>query len=105
MCNYDTTELLCDHPPFQAFTYEQVGSDDEPIVVSDSDPDPLINWWIEALGLYDTDKKILLSHSELTDSIINAAQILLRAQFPSISGFQNTLFGSKLRFKPVSREI
>lgn len=82
-----------------------VESDDEPVVVSDSDSDPLINWWIEALGLHDTDREILLSQSELTDNIINAAQILLSTQFPSIGGFQNTLLGSKLQFKPVSREI
>ena len=73
--------------------------------MSDSDSGPLIKWWIEDLGLYDTDKEILLSQSELTDNIINAAQILLSVQFPSISGFQNTLLGSKLQFKHVSREI
>ena len=64
----------------------------------------MINWWIEALGLYDSDKEVLLSQSELTDNIINAAQILLRAQFPSVGGFQNTLLGNKLQFKPVSKE-
>ena len=99
------TELPCDHPHFQAFTYELVGNSDEPVFVSDSGSDPLISWWIEALGLYETDKETLLSQSELTDNIINAAQILLSAQFPSIGGFQNTLLGMKLQFKPVSREI
>ena len=99
------SELPCDHPHFQAFTYELVGNGDEPVVVSDSGSDPLISWWIEALGLYETDKETLLSQSKLTDNIINAAQILLSAQFPSIGGFQNTLLGTKLQFKPVSREI
>ena len=60
---------------------------------------------MDYLGLYDTDKDILLLQSELTDNIINAAQILLSAQFPSIGGFQNTLLGTKFQFKPVSREI
>ena len=65
----------------------------EPIDVSDSDSGPLINWWTEALGLCDTDREILLSQSELTDNI-NAAQILLSTQFPSIGGFQNTLWAA-----------
>ena len=47
------------------------------------------NWWIEAFGLYDSDKEILISQSELIDNIINAAQILLGAQFPSIGEFQS----------------
>ena len=40
------TELPCDHPHFQAFTYELVGNSDEPVVVLDSGSDPLISWWI-----------------------------------------------------------
>lgn len=84
--------------------YKLVGSDDEAVYVSDSDPDPMVNWWIKALGLYESDKEVLLSQSELTDSIVNATQVLLSTQFPAIGGFQNTLLGNKLQFKPVSRE-
>ena len=73
--------------------------------MSDSDSGPLIKWWIDDLGLYDTDKEILLSQSELTDNIINAAQILLSVQFSSIGGFQNTLLGSKLQFNPLYARI
>ena len=75
------------------------------VYVSDSDTDPVVNWWIEDLCLYETDKEVLLSQRELTDNIINAAQALLSTQFPTIGGFQNTLSGNKLKFKPVPREI
>ena len=92
-------------PEFQKSTCGCGSSVDEPCIVSDNDSDVMINWWIEALGLYQSDKEVLLSQRELTDSIINAAQILLSTQFPSIGGFQNTLLGNKLQFKPVSREI
>ena len=40
------------------FFFNPAGSVDEPVVVSDSDSDLVINWWIEALGLYDSDKEI-----------------------------------------------
>ena len=87
---------------FQNSTHGCGSSVDEPCIVSDNDSDVMINWWIEALGLSQSDKEVLSSQRE---SIINAAQILLSAQFPSIGGFQNTLLGNKLQFKPASREI
>ena len=34
--------------------------------------------------------------------MINAAQTLLKRQYPHISGLQNTLLGEKLQFTPVS---
>ena len=38
---------------------------------------------------------------ELTDGVINAAQKLLKQQFPAISGLQNALLGQKLCFSPL----
>ena len=38
----------------------------------------------------DSDRQCLLSGKELNDSLINAAQTLLAAQYPQIKGFQNT---------------
>lgn len=35
----------------------------------------------------------------LTDTEINAAQILLKKQFPNIPGLQDTVLGSKLQFQ------
>ena len=74
------------------------------LTISDSDTDVIIDWWIKELSLYDTDKAILESEDEdLTDSIINASQALLKAQFPSYDGFQSTLLGESLKFRPLSR--
>ena len=101
----------CRHAYFQyilhslTFTCIPVSGVDEPLVVLDSDSDPEINWWIEAFGLHESDKEISLLQRDFTDNITNAAQILLRAQFPSIGGFQNTLLGNKLQFNPISRDI
>ena len=63
------------------------------IVLSDSDPDPGCEWWIEDLNLYSVDYEVLIYGKELNDSLINAAQVLLDAQFPNIEGFQNTIWG------------
>ena len=72
------------------------------IVLSDSDPDPVCEWWIEDLNLYSVDYGVLIHGKELNDSLINAAQVLLDAQFPNIEGFQNTIWGYDLDFKPVT---
>ena len=71
------------------------------LTVSNNDPDPDLPWWIRALELYEDDKKILLGDKELSDSIINAAQRLLSVQFQHIGGFQHTVLGYNLNFKPV----
>ena len=73
----------------------------EVIVVSNTDPDPDINWWIESLKLYDSDRISLNSESELTDNIIGAAQTILRRQFPNIQRFQDTFLAHSLNFSPV----
>ena len=73
--------------------------------MSDSDPEPDFSWWIEGLGLYDTDREVLLSSKELTDTIVDASQVLLSLQFPSIAGFQSTLLGQNLSFRAVSQDV
>lgn len=74
-------------------------------VISDDDPDPIIDWWIEDLSLYASDKEILLAGAGLSTAIIEAAQSLLHTQFPHLAGFQSTLLGSDLKFKPFSKEV
>ena len=59
-------------------------------------------WWIRELNLYMSDKDCLENGSEVTDNIINAAQILLKHQFHHIAGFQNTLLGYHLQFVSIS---
>ena len=44
---------------------------------------------------------LLVEGNTLGDSTINTVQKILMIQFPLISGFQNTLLGQKLQFKPV----
>lgn len=60
----------------------------EPIVVSDNDPDPEFDWWIEDLFLNQRDREVLQTGEKLTDNIINAAQILMREQYPNLKGFK-----------------
>ena len=74
---------------------------DEVIVLSDSDPDPVCEWWNEDLNLYNVDYEVLTYGKELNDNL-NAVQVLLDAQFPNIEGFQNTVWGHHLDFKPVT---
>ena len=61
-------------------------------------------WWIEELQLKESDCNTLISGMELNDRLINAAQTVLRKQFPNISGFQNTLRGFRLAFVPIPQE-
>ena len=74
-------------------------------MVTDNYPVPCLKWWIKDLSLYDADKEVLLENKELTDNIINAAQSLMKAQFPGFAGLQNTLLGINISFKPVSRTM
>ena len=60
------------------------------------------DWWIEELILRESDRLMLLNGSDLNDSIINAAQRLLKSQFSEIEGFQNTILAHNLKFKPTS---
>ena len=55
--------------------------------------------WIECLGLFETDREIVLSPTGwLNDRIINAAQTLLKNQFPELSGFQDVALGQVMNF-------
>ena len=55
--------------------------------------------WILELGLDLTDKKILLSSTELwNDNIVNAAQKLLKKVNPAMSGLQNVNLGLTMSF-------
>lgn len=58
-------------------------------------------WWLEDLRLAVTDKEHLRTGTDLTDSIMNAAQIILQKQFPQWCGFQDTTLGELLSFRPV----
>lgn len=61
-----------------------------------------MNWWIKELYLYESDRDTLFEDVELSDAVINAAQTLLKAHY-DIAGFQNTLLGDRLKFRPISR--
>ena len=69
------------------------------------DPDPVCDWWIQALGLYQDDKTALLSQGELTENIINAVHTLLSLQFPHIAGLHDTLQGHHLDYMPLSSDV
>lgn len=58
--------------------------------------------WLNALKLSATDRERLLTRRELTDSIMNASQIILQSQFPDCYGFQDVNLGTLLSFCPVS---
>ena len=76
-----------------------------PIDISDGPPSPPTNQWIPALGLKDWDHNILLSRTAwLSDSIINAAQMLLTTMTP-IPGFQSVLLGSTMTFNAMSGDF
>lgn len=62
------------------------------------------DWWIKELYLYESDRQTLFADVELSDAVINASQSLLKAQYPSFGGFQNTCFSQGLKFQPISRK-
>lgn len=55
--------------------------------------------WIQELSLSERDREILLNPAGLlTDTIINAAQMLLKQEFPSLSGLQSVACGLVMNF-------
>ena len=56
-------------------------------------------WWLRNLHLRVEGRTILEEGKDLNDTIINAAQTLLKTYYPNIGGFQNTLLGQRLQFK------
>ena len=61
--------------------------------------------WISELGLSNHDRECLLSDGWLTDSIVNAAQMLLRKSNPLISGLQDVTLGLTMCFEVESEEF
>ena len=56
-------------------------------------------YWIKDLGLLEEDRRILLDpYEELTDTIIDASQQLLKKCFPHVSGFQSVCCGLTMNF-------
>lgn len=53
--------------------------------------------WTE--GLSEEDRKVLKTGHWLNDKLVNAAQKLLKQQFPHVPGFQDTLLGQTLSFE------
>ena len=69
--------------------------------INDDSADPKSEWWIKDLGLHESDRCALMSGSELTDSIVNAAQKILANQFPVFHGFQSTILIHHLNFQEI----
>ena len=86
------------------FLFVNMCSIKEPYKITDDDPDPVFNWWIESLHLFISDKKVI-ANAGLTTAIIDAAQSLLSAQFPNVAGFQSTVYGQDLKYKPFSGQL
>ena len=62
--------------------------------------------WLPSLNLSQTDKDILLSPTAwITDSIVNAAQQLLREQFPQLPGLQDVSLGLTMAFDIMPGEF
>ena len=65
--------------------------------VTESQPETESSKWIKCgnIQLCKKDKIALYSGKELNDQHINAAQLLLKQQFPHLNGFQSTLYQLK----------
>ncbi len=59
-----------------------------------------VNKWIPELGLYESDRNVLLSSTEwITDAIVNAAQHLMREVNPVLPGLQDVALGLTMSFE------
>ena len=56
-------------------------------------------YWLKDLHLYPGDKDSLSWETWLTDSVINAAQTLLKHQFPHVGGLQEAVIADTLAFE------
>ena len=62
--------------------------------------------WLDPLNLLQKDRDILLSPTGwVTDSIINAAQQLLRQHFPQLPGLQDVSLGQTMAFTIMTGEF
>lgn len=56
------------------------------------------DYWVESLGLYQSDKELIDRGRWLTDGIISASLKLLKKDHPEIGGLQPPLLGQTLTF-------
>ena len=62
--------------------------------------------WIAELGLLESDRNVLLDPVGcINDSLINASQKLLKSQFASLNGLQDTVLGYVMSFEIQSGEF
>lgn len=62
--------------------------------------------WLPDFQLFESDRDCILSPTGwLTDTIINAVQIMLKKQFPHINGLQDTCLGSVYQFNSFARGV
>ena len=62
--------------------------------------------WLDPLNLLQKDRDILLSPTGwVTDSIINAAEQLLRQRFPQLPGLQDVALGQTMAFTIMTGEF
>ncbi len=62
--------------------------------------------WLPDFQLFESDRDCILSPTGwLTDTIINAVQIMLKKQFPHINGLQDTCLGSVYQFNSLQGEF
>lgn len=67
-------------------------------VVSSSEP------WVPSLGLTNRDLFLLETGDWLEDQHVDAAQTLLKRQFPEVNGLQPPCLGQVLQFSPLPRD-
>ena len=75
-----------------------------PIIVDEHAPTPekVRNpAWIKSLQLFKSDQDVLIHGKELTDALIDAAQNLLRKNYPCINGLQPPSLAPLLQFNPT----
>ena len=72
------------------------------IVVSDTDPDP--DYWIKELDLFDLDLQCLRDGKDLSENVINAAQVVLKTQF-KVEGFLATAKSQSLKYSSLSESV
>ena len=58
-------------------------------------------WWVKELDLYTTEKEELANDQLLSDKHVLAAVMLLKREFPEITGNQSTLLGQTKSFQQM----
>ena len=83
--------------------YNQSHFIDSPIVVNNA-PSPVVHWWVKELNLFEVDKDIFSQEAELPALIINAAQALIKKQYPHVTGLQDVSRGQFLEFDDIGKD-